>query len=65
MIIGTLLKYVADKVVTLATKSEDNPKKANALTGLLGSAGTLWLSDSTRIALADTLTALADVLRGL
>jgi len=65
MIIANVLNWVGGQVIRAAMKSEDNPKAANALTALLGSVGTLWLSDSTRTAVADALTVIADVLRGL
>ena len=65
MIIGKVIRYLGEGVVSLGWKSDANPKKSKGLVALVTAALPLWLSDSTRIAVADSLTALADLLRAI
>ena len=65
MIITRLMRYVGGGIYSLASKSEDNPKKSNTIAVISSIATVLGVSDSVRLGLADTLVALADVLRAL
>jgi len=64
MIIAEILKFGAGKVLALATTTEDNPKKSNWISLIGAGLGLLGISDDTRASVADTLMAVAELLKG-
>ena len=64
MIITKLLRFVGGNIYTLASKSEGNPKKANAIALLSTFAGSLMAKDVST-GLADVLLYISEVLRAL